>query len=465
MKLFVAALRTLLVVIACLGVLGFVAWLLGEVPPRDGFALREAASEAAAARAQAAEEAAARDEVTPVAAPEIVDASVDAGPPPLPPTPRFFACDGSADASLSRVQLDPRGRELIALACGDELRLIGFVGRDPVSVVRLAPAAIDQAAPVRRYTLASADVTGDGAIDLLVGTRRSVDAASPSTGSLHLVANDGRGGLSDAALLAPIAVSAIDVGRVDDDAVLDIAVLHRPDMNGSRAPEAWVFRGGPSPVRIARIALGRDANTLALADVDLDGFSDLVPSGRASSTTAILAGNGLGGFARHIDVATPGAERVATITTADLGTRLLFIGATPIWLVPAQTTPALVPVTLEGTPISADLRAERALQPRIAWLADGIVGLFDLSSTTPAPTRTGTLSVAPEAGRITSVLLGDFVGAPTLDIALMVERNAETLERDLVMIVDVEAAEQRLTFDGARLPIERAPLSLDIALR
>lgn len=466
MKSILAALRTLLVLGACLGVLGFVAWLLGELPPRDGLAQRHA-EEARAARAERREATRERASATATSsAPppaEAADAGVDAGPPPAPKTPRFQVCDGATNASFARLRLDARGRELVAVGCGDTLEVFGFIATTPVSIARIAPATTDQAAPVRGYTVASEDVTGDGSIDWLIGTRRAIDLASPAVGSLHLLAGDGRGSLGDAILLAPVAVAAIDLGRVDDDPIIDLAVLHRPDSVGSRAPEAWVFRGGAAPVRVARIALARESTTLALADVDLDGFADLVPTGRNTSATSILAGDGSGGFSRRIELATPGADRFVRAAAPDRGTRLLFVGPTATWLVPAQTTPTLVPSGLTGTPLTADLRSTSGSAIELAWLADGVVKTFDVAGATP--TSLGSVTLAPESGRIADVLVGDFLGDATLDLALLVERPSGTVERDLVVIADATPGDLRVELAPARPAIARAPLALTIPLR
>jgi len=467
-KLVVAALRTLLVLAACLGALGLVAYLIGELPPRDAVARRQ--SIAARDAREAARREAARQART---NPTVADAGAgvaDAGPPEAPKTHRSRACDDARDASLERVRVDARGRELVALSCGDVLEVIGFVGEAPVSVARIAPAAIDQTAPVREFHIAADDVTGDGSIDWVVGTVRAVDATSPATGTLHIVPGDSRGGLGDPVLLAPLAVAAIDLGRVDDDETMDIAALHRPDSTAARPPEAWVFRGGASPVRLARVPLGRDVASLVVADVDADGFADLVPSGHAASGLAMLGGDGHGTFARRIELAIPAASQLARFSQPPAGARVLFAGAVPSLLVAGTPAPTLVGLAVPPNPIAVDVRVadRRAV---LGLLEGGVVRLFDIATTPPTPIAA--FSVEASSGRIVDVVVGDLAGSADPDVAILVERAGTTRERDLVVRVDIatsgapatEHAVELLSLADERDTIARGPLHLTIPLR
>lgn len=463
-KPVLAALRTLLVLAACIASIGLVAYFIGELPPRDAVERRRTIA-ARETREATRHEAERRRLTSPVV---VADAAVaDAGPPPVPRTPRSRACDDARDASLDRIRLDARGRELIAVSCGDALDVLGFVGETPVSVARIAPASIDQTAPVRAFHIASDDVTGDGAIDWVVGTVRSVDATSPAVGSLHVVPGDSRGGLGEPILLAPLAVAALDLGRVDDDDTIDIAVLHRPDPTAARAPEAWVFRGGASPVRLSRVPLGREAQVLVLADVDADGFADLVPSGRDATGLAMLGGDGHGLFARRIELALPAATHLLRYVEPPAGVRVLFGGPVPSRLEAAPTVPRLAGLALPANPFALDVRtADRAVV--VGLLEGGVARLFDIATATP--TSLGTVTIANEAGRIVDLVVGDFAGSADPDVVLLVERAGTTRERDLVVRLDVlttagAAVDETITLADERDTVARGPLHLTIPLR
>lgn len=466
MKSVLAALRTLAVLVLCLAAVGVVGFLIGELPPRDAVERRRAI---AAREAQEARDAEARRQAEERArTPSPVDAGVAEVAPPEPPKiPRLRACDDSRDATLARVRLDARGRELVALACGDALEILGFVGETPIGVARLAPAAVDQSAPVRAFHIASDDFTGDGAIDWVVGTLRSVDATSPSVGTLHVVPGDTRGGLGEPIAIAPLAVAGLDLGRIDDDETTDVVVLHRPDPTAARAPEAWAFRGGASPVRIGRVPLGRGATVVALADVDADGFADLIPSGRDASGLAILAGDGHGTFARRVELAIPATERLLRFSQPPAGARVVFAGAVPSQLVASTTGPSIAGLAIPPNPIAADLRVDGHAIPLVV-LEGGVARVLDLGTTPPSAIHA--YSVASEQGRIVGVVLGDLAGAAAPDLVLLVERAGATRERDLVVRLDVGASPtpgevETLLLATERTSIANGPLHLTIPLR
>lgn len=471
MKSVLAALRTLLVLAASLAVLALAAWLVGELPAKDAIAARREAAEVERARqaAEATRRERARAAAEAAQAREAldVDAGVDAGLVVAPGLPRHRICDEASSASLMRARLDARGRELLGIGCGDSLEVVGFVDTTPVLVARLTPSDLDQSAPVRRFSLLAEDVTGDGMIDWLVGTSRSVDAASPAVGSLHLIPGDGRGGLSEARLLAPIAVAALEVGRADEDELLDIAVLHRPDPLGSRAPEVWVFRGGASVVRLARAPVASDVLDIAMLDLDADGFSDVVPVRSTGTELAILAGNGAGAFSRVLPLAAVPASRVHRALVPGVGPRLLLVGSSPSFVTPGAPSPTVTPVGLPTSPRATDLHVDPANDTlRISALVEGELRWFEWSGADLR--RVASLAVPTSAGRILDALAGDFTADAGLELALLVERVGAPVERDLVLVRGLgDEGSETTTLDLAaeRLSIARAPLHLTIPLR
>lgn len=461
MKHVLAALRTLLVLALALGALVAVAWLAGELPARDAVVARHRAEEARRAEAheraaRAAREAARREEAA--------DAGVDAAVVEAPRTPRHRICDDANAAGLMRTRLDARGRELLAVSCGDRLTVLGFVDATPLAVAELSPVAANQTAPVRRYTLVADDVTGDGVLDWVVGTTRSVDVSSPAVGSLHLVPGDARGGLGEPQLLAPLAVAGIDVGRADDDEVLDLVVLHRPDTVGARAPEAWVFRGGAAMVRIARVPMPTDTTAVALVDLDVDGKADLLPLRSTAGSTRALAGDGTGGFARTFELTLPAAQGFSRALSAASGSRLLLPGPTPSWLLPGTPAPTVVQAELPASPVAEDLRGgSQGDDARIAWLSDGVVRWFE--TTASGTNQRASVTLPSAEGRIADVAVGDFAGGTDADLALLIEAPGGVQQRDLLLMIDLADGEHLLHLADERGAIAPAPMHLTIPLR
>lgn len=462
MKSVLAALRTLAVLVVSVAVLALVAWLAGELPARDATALRRAAEETRlrAERADAAVQAARAAEAAVAAA----DAGVEEPAPEIARATRHRVCDEAANASLMRTRLDARGRELLAIGCGDTLTVLGFVDATPLVVAQLAPVAANQTAPVRRFTLVADDVTGDGVIDWLVGTMRSVDVASPAVGSLHLVPGDARGGLGEPQLLAPLAVAGIDVGPANDDEVLDVAVLHRPDAVGARAPEAWVFRGGASMVRMARVTLPADAIAIALVDLDADGKTDLFPLRGTTASIRANAGDGSGNFSRALEFQAAAAQNLERSPLPGTGPRLLLAGPTPSWLVSAAPVPTIVPYGIPASPIANDLHASSENgKLRLAWLVDGVVHWYDVATEEPA--QLADVTIPSSEGRIADVSVGDFAGGRDLDLALLVEAPGGVHERDLVLLTDFADGNHVVHLASERTTIAQAPMHLTIPLR
>lgn len=432
------------------GTLG-VGWALGAYPLRDPVQDRRVAREREAATRRAAE-AARRPAPVP-------DAGVAEAAPSAPALRRWVACDSAGESALHKAKLGADGREVLIVACEDLLLAVAFVHGEPLEVLRFAPVRDDASARVRVYTIVSEDVTGDGALDWLIGTYRAPDATSPATGALYLAAGDGRGGLAPPVPLAPLAVGRIVTGLLDVDSAVDFAVLHRPDPMGSRAPEAWIFAGGVTPTRAARVALPRDVTDVSLYDVDLDGHLDLVPVGR-TELDAVRAGDGSFGFDRPIAARLPPYTRVERVRGAAFGQGLLLVGAAPAWLSAAAPAGNVQTLALPAAPVAVDAAASgTALE--LSWVNDGFVDRY--SREDGELRRRGRAALDLASGRVVDVAIGNFVGDEGLETALLVERSGTVRERDLVLLD--RGAEGPFGLDATRTVVERSPLHLESTLR
>ncbi|MBA3912414.1 MAG: VCBS repeat-containing protein, partial [Acidobacteriales bacterium] len=115
--------------------------------------------------------------------------------------------------------------------------------------------------------------------------------------------NDGRGNLisrrsfdaSSGGLTA--AITSIAVGYIDRDKNLDVAAVEDNSFN-----RVLLLPGNPDgtlrPAKTFRT--GKSPRAVALADVDGDGWTDIITANGANSIS-VLRGNGLGNFKPHVD--------------------------------------------------------------------------------------------------------------------------------------------------------------------
>lgn len=199
---------------------------------------------------------------------------------------------------ITAVQLDGDGEEDIATSSSFgtvEVLLNDGTGsfpdvtrhfvEDPVSMEDL-----------RLEDIASADVDGDGAPDLVTAN---------GDDSVAVLTNDGDGAFPSITLFpAGEAPAAVAIGTLDDDGAPDLAVA---DPGTRLAPGDFVqvlFNEGggdfapPLALRTGRgVRLqAREPSDVALGDVNADGALDLVVANRAAENVAVLLGGGDGTF-------------------------------------------------------------------------------------------------------------------------------------------------------------------------
>lgn len=174
------------------------------------------------------------------------------------------------------------------LAIGAASQAVGVEAPD------FAPAAMHYPNCCFAASFATADLNGDGAVDLVLGNMMSGDVSVLLSGS---------GGYAEPLTIPllnqPAGNIAVALGDVDGDGHADLAVV------GYDAAEIRVYpgdgAGGFGDPQIFGVGSGSQPTGVALGDVSGDGKPDLVVSNGESGSVAVLAGDGSGGFAAAVN--------------------------------------------------------------------------------------------------------------------------------------------------------------------
>ncbi len=172
------------------------------------------------------------------------------------------------------------------------------------------------ATKVRPAGLWIADITGDGALDLLV--------LAEGGGEVEVLRGDGRGeftSLTRTSLHGKIRPEGLTLGDFDLDKRLDLATL--ADRGGKAEAVVSVLRGdGKGAFKLAsRRVVGRHGRALVAADFNADGIADLTAladaagDGASSPIAAVMLGDGNLGFSA---ISYFGPDKVADAIVTDL---------------------------------------------------------------------------------------------------------------------------------------------------
>lgn len=186
---------------------------------------------------------------------------------------RYRVCDGEAGGTaISSGDILGDARLETLVACG---RVVHVLGDLEGELLRIGRVQLGGTGPARPATPVVADLTGDGASDLILGFATLDGDGSPSGGALAVAIRSPYGGIDSARILAPIPATHVVAAPLLSDAI-DLAALNWTDNHGRRPSEIWVFSGGPSPARRARLTLNGQGVGLNTGDMNGDGRLDLL---------------------------------------------------------------------------------------------------------------------------------------------------------------------------------------------
>ena len=241
-------------------------------------------------------------------------------------------------------------------------------------------------------SLAVADLNGDGKLDLVI--------ACANTNTITVLLGNGAGGFTPAAS-SPFAVgaspSSVLIADVNDDGKLDLLIANSGDSTLSLL--LGNGNGGFTALSGSPLTLSSNVQAMALADLNKDGYPDLVLINSSLNSVSILLGDGTGHF--HAPV-------TATIT----------VGSSPSAL-------ALADMNNDG---KVDILVANSADNTVSELLGDGTGAFTVSAGSPFPVaaRPSSLAVADfnndglldfvtanSTGNNVSLLLGTATGSFT----------------------------------------------------
>lgn len=460
MKALVELGKTAAVLISLWAILLGVAWFGGAMRPVGGSTGASSSTETAGevdSVADAGPIEAPRDAGAPAA--EVDAGPVDAGPPDAGidaatadrvELARWRIGPDCGSPSLAAATLFGRATPELVVTCGSNIEVIALEGLRASRVAHVrAPRATDVlAAP------AVGDVNGDARNDLVVAMRSGQGLGG---GGAYALFGHRFGGLADPVSVGRGPFDGVAVDRLDDQVGSDIALLV-----GSRA-EAWLFRGGPTPVRAGSFATPVESRSIATLDLDRDGHVDLATVGPAQTT--LVFGTGRLGVERTRSLAIGGDAVVVRDVDGDGAADLVLEGTAPCWM------RASVESGTEGlcNPLGDEFRGARGLDvvtvdarsALVAWVNPRL--LVRTNDALPAATW-GELEGGPFGVYRHALLAPDAEGARILAlVGRGVHEGAATLELGLVLLPP-PSQRALLIGQGESSELTAAPLSLEIAL-
>src|ERR1035437_949373 len=138
-------------------------------------------------------------------------------------------------------------------------------------------------------SILAADIDGDGKVDLIHGN---------GDGKLTIFTNNSSGGFGSNATIKVVQnfLSCITAADVNSDGKLDLVCANNNIQGGSPALTIWTNNGSGFFGSNATLTVGNQPNFVVAADVNCDGFVDLISANYAANTLTVLTNNGSGVF-------------------------------------------------------------------------------------------------------------------------------------------------------------------------
>ena len=383
---------------------------------------------------------------------------------------RFTVCDGSVRMpELSVAQLVGSPVPELAVGCDAILHLIAIdSGGDALSPARVvtfeAQAGEDATLAMHAGPIASGDVDDDSLADVVVPFWQSTADGSARGGRLFLVRRDASGAFAEPRLLAPIAAYDVALAQLDARPGLDVVALNRGSELARRPAEAWVFAGGPAPVRSAVLRGGLGGRAIAVARLDRDEHPDIVIATKDDPRVDVFYGDGTGRFPRSATVAVTGAAELAIADLDADGDDDVIVRGEGLHMIRGGTDDALVAVPIDAPSGLRDVHIVRAdadeRRDVIALSAGTVVALRQTEPLAFDESRLLTV----EGLAIHRLAVADFTADGSLDAAVLVRGTGETGPWELVLVRDLRVPKTAAPTPSPTL-LRDAPLVLTIPLR
>ena len=307
--------------------------------------------------------------------------------------------DSDAWTSYSVATADVDGDGKLDLLVTSQCNSQGSCSNGSVSVLlgngngTFQPAVAYNSGGLYAFSIVSADVNGDGKLDLLVGN--SCADNNCTTGSVSVLLGNGDGTFQTAVSYGTAGINSysLAIGDVNGDGKQDLMVANQCDSNSCSNAVVSVLLGngdGTFQTAVPYNPGGLNAFSVAVADVNGDGKADLLVASQCADnnctngTIGVLLGNGDGTFQTAVDYSSGGLYAFS-VAVADLN---------------GDGKLDLIATNQCGN-------SNNCTNGSVAVLLGNGDGTFQTAST----------FVTPVLGNIQSIVLADFNGDHKLDLA------------------------------------------------